>query len=301
MKRFILLMSVCSFLLMSTAYAENGIVPDIDPGISGSEATQAPQAEPTADPNQQQANAAVQEQPWLYPISREILEDPMDVLRLVNKGNLLDKDYPPQDVEMYKLVSVDLPKTSNSERLLRMVSSEALARMFAAAEQDGIKLYVKSAYRDYRTQDIQHYNRVKELGRDDGVVQAAGASDHQTGLGVDVVSWAWRDKKLNKDFAKTDEAIWMAANCAKYGFIIRYPEGKEDITGIMYESWHLRYVGIEVANYMHTMGMTLEEFTAEVNTVKADYANGKPYTDNSNVGSTTSTVNQDPVVDTFEF
>jgi LAS superfamily LD-carboxypeptidase LdcB len=96
-------------------------------------------------------------------------------------------------------------------------------------------------------------------------------SDHQTGLGFDVISWAWRDSRLNAGFAQTGEAQWMAAHCADYGFIVRYPEGKEEITGIIFEPWHLRYVGAEVAQYMTGFALTLEEFTVEWKSALVEY------------------------------
>lgn len=229
------------------------------------------------------------EKPWLYPIPTEILADPMDVLRLVNKANLLDKNYPPQDIDMYQLVHTDARKVSTDDQV-RKIANDALVAMFDAAAAEGITLYVKSAYRSYQTQDTMHYNRVKDMGRDDGMVQSAGASDHQTGLGVDVVSKAWSDRKLNADFAKTAEGKWLAENCTRFGFVIRYPEGKSDITGIGFEPWHMRYVGTEVARYMTAMGLTLEEFTAEWKGVLADYEN-----------SVIFSPAQEPEVDSFTF
>ena len=197
---------------------------------------------------------------WVYPIAREILEDPEDVLRLVNKENLLGKSYPDEAT----LVKTTVRKVSNSAMQLRDLCNEAMQRMFDAADADGITLYLHSAYRNFRTQEVLYYNRLKDNGgKDDGVVQKEGASEHQTGLGADVISKAWIGKKFNVDFADTDEAKWMAANCARFGFIIRYPEGRTDITGIMYEPWHLRYVGVEVAQYMTEKGLTLEEFAVE--------------------------------------
>lgn len=270
MKRLGLLLLSLSLLLsfsQAVGFAVESATPEIHPSLAQSDQVggqPTPQiAEavlPTEAPIAQQMP---ERQPWLYPISQDMLSDPLDVLRLVNKANLLDAEYPPKGAEMYALSEVSVRKVTSSEQTLRPVANDALARMFAEADAEDVKLYVKSAYRSYRTQEILHYNRLKEKGRDDGVVQAAGASDHQTGLGVDVVSWAWREKKLTTAFADTKEGQWLAENCARFGFVVRYLEGKEDITGIMFEPWHLRYVGVEVATYMTMMGLTLEEFTAE--------------------------------------
>ena len=181
------------------------------------------------------------EDTWDYPVSREVLEDPQDVLRLVNKENLLEKSYPDQDIELYRLVEVTAPVTKGTHQL-RAVANEALTEMIEAAMNDGIKLYVGSSYRSYRTQEVIHYNRKKSLGY--------------------VVSWEYRDK-FQQSFGKKKEGIWLQENCARFGFILRYPKEKEDITGVKYEPWHVRYVGKEAATYIMGNGLTLEEFTEE--------------------------------------
>ena len=201
------------------------------------------------------------EDTWNYLVSRETLEDSLDVLRLVNKENLLEKSYPDQDIEMYRLVEVTAPVTKGTHQL-RAVANEALTEMIEAAKNDGIKLYVGSSYRSYRTQEVIHYNRKKSLGYDDGYTQVAGGSEHQTGLAADVISWEYRDK-FQQSFGEKKEGIWLRENCARFGFIIRYPKGKEDITGVQYEPWHVRYVGTEVAVYIMESELTLEEFTEE--------------------------------------
>jgi D-alanyl-D-alanine carboxypeptidase len=96
-------------------------------------------------------------------------------------------------------------------------------------------------------------------GIDDHSTQIPGASEHQTGLAVDLVSREWLGYTLTEAFADTAEARWLASRCAEFGFIIRYPKEKESITGIVYEPWHLRYVGIEAARYMTDNQLTLEE------------------------------------------
>ena len=109
-----------------------------------------------------------------------------------------------------------------------------------------------------------YYNRYNKNGYDDGWVAYPGSSDHQTGLGVDILNYAWTQKSgMNAEFAKTPEAQWMAAHCHEYGFVIRYLADKEEITGINYEPWHLRYVGTECAAYMKENNLCLEEFTEE--------------------------------------
>ena len=174
---------------------------------------------------------------WDYPIAPEILQDPNDYIRLANRENLLDGSYVPSD-----LVRVTAKHVSGTFQLRKTVN-DALLTMFAAANQDGCTLYVKSAYRSYQTQRTMYYNRLeKNGGKDDGWTQKDG---------------------MNEKFAQTAEAQWMAAHCHEYGFVIRYMDGKQDITGISFEPWHLRYVGPECAEYMMTNNLSLEEFTAE--------------------------------------
>ena len=202
---------------------------------------------------------------WTYPVSLAALNE--DYIRLANQESLLPSDYVPQD-----LVKITAKKTSSTSIQVREIASTALSDMFAAALNDGITLYAHSGYRSYQTQKTMYYNRLEQNGgKDDGVVAYPGASDHQTGLGIDVISKEWIGKKFNEGFAKTPEAQWMEAHCAEFGYIIRYPMDKEDITGIIFEPWHLRYVGVEAAKYIMEKGMVLEEFTTEWHQAVADF------------------------------
>ena len=178
---------------------------------------------------------------------------------LANQDHLLDSDYIPPD-----LVKLTVKKISSTPIEMRAAASEALSTMFSAAKEDGITLYAHSGYRSYKTQNTMYYNRLKKNnGKDDGVVAYPGSSDHQTGLGIDVINKAGIGKKFTSAFAKTKEGQWVAEHCWEYGFVIRYQNEKEDITKIIYEPWHLRYVGIQVAEYMRDMNYCLEEFTDE--------------------------------------
>lgn len=219
------------------------------------------------------------DKPWTYPIARALLDDPLDVLRVANQESVLEKDYPPSDA-MHKLVDATVKKSKNEKMEVRDIVNDALVLMFADASDAGCTLVLHSAYRSYQTQATMYENRLKNNnGVDDGYVAKGGTSDHQTGLGVDVINPSWVGEKFNAEFAKTKEAQWMAENCAKYGFIIRYPQNKEAITKINYEPWHLRYVGREVAEYIMANGLTLEEFTAEWQNALAVYESEEPETD----------------------
>ena len=91
-----------------------------------------------------------------------------------------------------------------------------------------------------------------------------GTSEHQTGLCVDMHNWPSADRDKAKDFAASEAGKWLQENCYKFGFVLRFPEDKTDITGILYESWHFRYVGVEVAMDMKDTGLCLEEYLGAV-------------------------------------
>ena len=209
---------------------------------------------------------AIDEPVWDYPIPYELLTT-SEYIVLANKDNLLSDDYVPSD-----LTGLTCRKISYDPIEMREAAANALSVLFDAAQEDGIYLYAHSGYRSYRTQKTMYYNRLeKNNGKDDGVVAYPGSSDHQTGLGIDVINKKGIGKKFTEAFGKTKEGIWLAENCWDYGFIIRYQQGKGDLTGIIYEPWHLRYVGVQVAQYMRDHNLCLEEFTAEWKEAAAAY------------------------------
>ena len=198
--------------------------------------------------------------PWNFP--SDISDMDPEFIRLANREILLPKDFVPDPLMVMKnRNNGGVNKASSSEMKLHETAGNALIEMFEAALTQDITLYLKSAYRSYQTQATMYYNRLESNnGKDDGWVTPAGASDHQTGLGCDVVPRGWRDRAMNEDMAEEEECQWMAEHCAEFGFILRYPADKEDITEINYEPWHLRYVGKEVAAYIMDNGLCLEEF-----------------------------------------
>ncbi len=132
---------------------------------------------------------------------------------------------------------------------------DALYVMFAAAKEEGLTLFVKSGYRSYIDQKIIYNDYVARDGQSvaDRYSARPGHSEHQSGLAFDLNS-------LMQDFGESPEGIWLAENCYKYGFIIRYPKDKEEITGYMYEPWHVRYLGIDTAEKVYESGLCLEEY-----------------------------------------
>ncbi|NLG58205.1 MAG: M15 family metallopeptidase [Clostridiales bacterium] len=204
---------------------------------------------------------------WPHPLAANLLENRNGNLTLVNRQALLAADFVPNN-----LVSLSGLRSVSGPHMLRKEAALALMDMFAAAEEAGHTLYVKSSYRSYGTQDTMYHNRLEKYNRDDGVVAFPGSSDHQTGLGVDVLNWEWANQDgMRPEFGNTAEARWMEAHCAEFGFIIRYLPEKQEITGIIYEPWHLRYMGREVARYIMDNRLSLEEFDQEVRQAIMDY------------------------------
>lgn len=131
----------------------------------------------------------------------------------------------------------------------------AFRRMAAAARRDGLELCVYSGFRSYDRQTAIYNSYCRRYGQAEADTFSArpGHSEHQTGMAIDVNS-------ASDDFAGTPEAEWLADNSYCYGFVIRYPQGKEHITGFQYEPWHVRYLGRKHAGILHASGLTLEEY-----------------------------------------
>ena len=158
----------------------------------------------------------------------------VDGIMIVNKTYSLPKDYAPQ-LEEHVLT--------------------AFKDMQNAASKDGINLYIQSGFRSYQDQEYLYNKYVTERGTKaaDEVSARPGHSEHQSGLTMDVNSTEF-------SFADTPEGKWLAEHCMEYGFIIRFPKGKEEITGFDYEPWHIRYVGVEIAKDITEKGLCLEEY-----------------------------------------
>lgn len=174
-------------------------------------------------------------------------------LILVNKYYKLSSNYTPNN-----LVTVD--KKYGKTLQMNKEAYEAFKEMFEAAKNDGMHIWVRSPYRSYQTQNILYESYASEDGYDKADTYSArpGYSEHQTGLAVDVVA----DDNSLANFENTKEFTWIKNNAYKYGFIMRYPKDKEYITGYMYESWHYRYVGKEIAKEIYDKGLTFEEYYA---------------------------------------
>lgn len=189
------------------------------------------------------------------------LSDPSSIWVVVNKKHPLNpKDYIPNDL---RVPNVALRSSSTSEEMkLRNQAATALEKMFTAAKEQGTNLILASGYRSYSLQNGVYNRYVDTQGQEVADSQSArpGYSEHQTGLAVDV-GGTNRVCEIEGCFADTPEGKWVAANAYKFGFIVRYKNGTEDTVGYIYEPWHLRFVGIELATELNRLGNpTLEEF-----------------------------------------
>lgn len=175
-------------------------------------------------------------------------------LILVNREYGLNRYYKPEELTIPNIEFAD--EANNEEKHVDGMIVKPLEDMVSAAKKEGIILLGNSAYRSYRSQTKTYNNRVKSEGQEsaDAYVAKPGFSEHQTGLCIDITN---RDKYFVKG---TKEADWLAENCYKFGFIIRYPYGKKNVTGIEYEPWHVRYVGKKAAKDIYEKGITLEEY-----------------------------------------
>ena len=191
-------------------------------------------------------------------ISRKINAfNPDDTLLiLVNKDNPLTEDV---ECELVDYCGFDVD--------VRIYDS--LKCMFDDALKDGVRLSMASGYRNYNTQKYLYDKKIgyfKRLGYSQAEAENEASrrvtppltSEHETGLAVDILSENY--KSMDSDFGNTDAGIWLKEHCFEYGFILRYPEGKEDITRIQYEPWHFRYVGKDAAEFIYINNLTFEEF-----------------------------------------
>ena len=171
---------------------------------------------------------------------------------VVNKSNRLPNSYVPNDLEQIS------EYYSLKDKYLRHKARMAFEKMVKQAKKEGYNIIAVSTYRsyDYQKKLYNHYVEKKGLYYADMASARAGHSEHQTGLSVDVADLSYD----YDNFEKTKEFAWMIKNCFKYGFILRYPKAKFHITGFKYEPLHYRYVGINIAKYIHKKNITLEEY-----------------------------------------
>lgn len=183
-------------------------------------------------------------------------QDDGDILVLVNKYYGVSDDYYPR-----YMVKVPSKYGTYTNIKLKEIAYNAYKKMYAAAKDQGLNFKICSAYRSKATQRSLFNNYRKTRGLKVAYMLSAypGRSEHHTGLAVDLLTgrngWA-----MDESFANTKEGKWLVKHCAEYGFILRYPKGKSNITGYVYEPWHFRYVGKKAAKEIMSQGITLEEY-----------------------------------------
>ena len=176
----------------------------------------------------------------------------IDDVMMVNKTYGLPSDYMPVD-------TVESPegKTNTCNKCINKIAYKSFLNMQADAKAVGLNIYIASGYRPYVSQNKIYNNYIKRDGKKAADTYSArpGYSEHQSSYAFDLNS-------INDSFAKTDEGKWVNNNAYLYGFIIRFPKGKSDYTGYKYESWHLRYVGYDLAKKLYNDGdwLSLEEY-----------------------------------------
>ncbi len=187
---------------------------------------------------------------------------------VVNKGRILPSSYVPADLVV---PDVALRLGSGSPEMhVRAEAAAAMKQLFAGAAQSGLQLKLASGYRSYSLQKTLYNGYVASSGQAYADASSArpGHSEHQTGLAADLEP-ASRNCEIQQCFGTTAEGKWLAANAYKYGFIIRYQEGKDNLTGYEYEPWHVRYIGTDLATKVYKSGKTLEQYFGM--TTYADY------------------------------
>jgi len=185
-------------------------------------------------------------------------EEALSYLALVNRCYRVSSEFEPGDLSAVDVESVN---TNWGSHLLRESAARALEEMFQAAAAEGLVLLARNGHRPHERQVMFHNNAIASWGLEEArrVSAVPGHSEHQLGLAMDITAHSI-DARLIEAFAETPEGIWVNQNAHRFGFIISYPYGREEDTGFIYEPWHIRFVGVEVATEMFNSGQILEEF-----------------------------------------
>lgn len=192
---------------------------------------------------------------------RAIVEDytkPDSIWVLINKDRSLPVNYTPSNLTIPSVAT--RTDKSAGEQSVRADIADKIKIMFDAALADGHNLMIGSGFRSADLQGTYFYGLANSVGESTANISIArpGQSEHQTGLAIDISTLS-RSCYLDNCFATTADGEWLALNSYKFGFILRYPENKTSITGYQYESWHFRYVGVDLATALYESNLTLEE------------------------------------------
>ena len=216
--------------------------------------------ESTTDPEQVQVREPVIYCGLANPENAVLITDEqaMSYLALVNNCYRLTRDFTPRDLSP---VNVESMHTHGGVHQLRETAARAAEQLFQAAAVDGMFLIATSGFRSYESQTMFHNNAIRDFGLLEARRRSAppGHSEHQLGLALDL-STHELGGDLRQIFIETPQGMWVSQNAHRFGFILSYPYNREADTGIMYEPWHNRYVGVEVATEIFNNNLILEEY-----------------------------------------
>lgn len=218
---------------------------------------------PKSDPTPTMTAGIATEKPVVSqnPTEDPAMEEPIDLVSFDSINVIINKKHPlPDDFVPDNLVKPDV-KCLKDGILLQQEAATAIEEMFAAAKEDGYTLAIGSAYRSYNYQKTLYDNYSKRDGEEAANRYSAkpGQSEHQTGLAADLATSS-QECYLKGCFKDTAEGKWLKENSYLYGFILRYTQEKEEVTGYIFEPWHFRYIGKEEAQKVYDSGLTLEEY-----------------------------------------
>ena len=218
------------------------------PSTANPEVVNNPTPAPTSVP--------IQSSQTLKPLSSEFT-DQNSLLVYVSQAHPLPSDFVPAS-----LGTPHLPSTGAVVEIQEEAGKKA-QEMLAQAKREGYELFVSAGYRSYKNQEELYNNRVSLVGEQKAslTVEKAGCSEHQIGLAIDITDDP-TGTVLNEEFEKKECAQWLFEHAHEYGFILRYPKNKEKITGLSYQPWHYRYVGVDTATAMYEKdpNITFEEY-----------------------------------------
>lgn len=257
MSIFILLVILVIFLCVKcVSGCVNRDRPEKDPGTVKENLIDPSEVELTGDEPPTGEDRSIRGIPELKDV---LTYDDGDLMVIVNKYHGVVRDYKPRG-----MVNVDYSMAAWDDIYVKQETYDAYTELFKDAQANGYTLCICSGYRTYEYQQELFETNLADHGEEYTYMFSAypGRSEHHTGLAIDITSpsMGWG---LQQDFADYPEGKWLVEHCQDYGFILRYPEGKEDITGYGYEPWHFRYVGKEIAKEIMSKGITFEEYLGE--------------------------------------
>ncbi|MEK4230975.1 M15 family metallopeptidase [Solibacillus sp. FSL H8-0538] len=260
---FVLLISIVASIFYKNEMAKTSLAHQQEEQVTEVDAQPEPEPEPQPEPQPNQDKSAEEVEQGEAPTT----EQPKDSIpkeQEIENGYIDGQAAPTEPTFIDGVLVVNkktpLPKTYNKGEDPK--ARAAFEKMAAAARIEGFELVAFSGFRSYEYQQQLYTNYVNRDGKVNADRYSArpGYSEHQTGLAFDIGEKGKEDLWLTSEFGETKAGQWLIGNAHQYGFILRYPKGKENVTGFMYESWHFRYLGKELATKVFQAGVSLEEY-----------------------------------------